>query len=386
MTIDVLGELRRVGHGYPAKAPPIPVAMTGVGTIGHIENRRGLYLNSAIERHVHMLVREHNAMEMAARDVSNGVFGADDLLPIIAKGSDTRDAIRAIKSMRGAIASYNDIISARGSGTKSWDLMAGKANTTVIANAWQSYITLPGTYGIGAYSDIPGPPAWSASDAGAWPLGPVSLGASEELYLTSIGANVPTGSNVMLAVDILTANGSIVSSIVTSQNVSSTTLPRWTGGAGVMMTLEVTTNLSTSTGIPNITVNYTDQDGNAGASSTVTMGITNAVAQRLLPIKDGPMMRLGSGDYGVRSIQQYTQSISTAGGGGRLALLQYKPIIFLPSLIGTMFVERSTPVDIGGIKKLTSVPQGSLPYIGFFALPSVASTGQYLYILETAWG
>jgi hypothetical protein len=189
-----------------------------------------------------------------------------------------------------------------------------------------------------------------------------------------------------MAVDLLTANGSIVSSIVTSQNISSTTLPRWTGGAGVMMTLEVTTLLSTSTGIPNITVNYTDQDGNAGASSTITMGVTSAVAQRLLPIQDGPMMRLASGDYGVRSVQQYTQSISTAGAGGRLALLQYKPIILVPTIAGTLFVERATPLDVGGIKKLTSVPQGSLPFIGFFCMPSAAATGQHLYILETAWG
>jgi len=153
------------------------------------------------------------------------------------------------------------------------------------------------------------------------------------------------------------------------------------------MTLEVQTAPSTSTGVPNVTINYTDQSGNAAASTgAIAWGTTSPIVGRLLPLQDGPMIRMASGDLGVASVQQVTFSVSAAGAGGNMALLQYKPLLLVPTLATTSFVERSTPAQIGGIRKLTSVVQGSEPFLGFFVLCSTTSTGVQMYLIETVWG
>jgi hypothetical protein len=60
--------------------------------------------------------------------------------------------------------------------------------------------------------------------------------------------------------------------------------------------------------------------------------------------------------------------------------------LLVPTLATTTFVERATPAQIGGIRKLTSVSQGSMPFLGVFALASTTSTGAQLYLVETVWG
>lgn len=383
--IDVIGELRKIGRNYPAKAEPIPVCFSQTDIVGYVENRRGLYLNPASERLVRAMLRDQRRAELTARDVSNGLLGANDLLPIIAGITDKRDAVRSIQSMRMAIQSWNDVINARASG-KYWDFLGTKASQTTVASNWSSFLRTGGNPGAASYSNIPGPAAFDSTTTGAWPL-PMSLGASDNLYLSSLGTNHATGTNIVLAVDVLTANGNILTSIVTSQNVNSTAIPRWTGGSGVMMTLEVTTAPSTSTGVPNVTINYTNQGG-TGSQSTgaITWGVTSPAVGRLLPLQDGPMIRLASGDYGVQSVQQCTFSVSAAGAGGNMALLQYKPLVLIPTLSTTSWIERSTPAQIGGIKPLTSNAQGSKAFIGFFVLTSTTSTGVMTYLIETVYG
>jgi hypothetical protein len=386
MTTNVLHELRKLGAQYPAKAPPIPVVMSGLGQVGHVEHRRGVYINSGIERHVRMLMRENAIAERVARDLSDGRFGAGDLLPLAALGTDSRDAIKTIRSMRAATSSWDNVVSARGN-SKSWDFMATKASLTTVASNWSSFLSASGSPGAITHTAIPGAAAKSSTDTGAFPLGAVSLGASEDLYLTNFGLNHATGTNIVLLVDVLTANGSISTTIVTSQNVSTTSITRWTGGAGVMMTLEVQSAPGASTGTPTVRVNYTDQDGNAAQDTgTITQGVTSPAVGRLLPLQDGPMIRLASGDYGVRSVQQVTVSLSSTTAGGALSLIQYKPLLLVPTLAVTTFVERSTPAQIGGIRKLTSVSQGSMPFLGVFVLTSTTSTGVQTYLVETVWG
>lgn len=385
MSLDVLDHLRRFGRAYPTKAPPIPVVMTGLGAIGHVEHRRELYINSAIKHQVELLVREHDRAERLAQELSGGKLTAHDILSVAQLGTDSRDAIRAIKSMRGAITSWDSVVSAISSG-KVNNYMGTKASLTTVANNWSSFILAGGNPAAFTYVAIPGATYPLASAAGAWPI-PITLGGSEDLYLTNLGTNHATGTNVVLAVDLLTANGSISATIVTSQNVNSTALPRWTGGAGVLMTLEVTTAFGTATGIPNVRVNYTDQSGNATSDTgNITIGATSLIANRLFPLQDGPQIRMASGDYGVRSIEQVTFSASSAGAGAAAALLQYKPLLFVPTLATTTFSERSTPAQIGGIRKLTSVAGGSLPFIGFFVLTSTTSTGVQTYLLEMVYG
>ena len=383
--MQVLHELRKLGHSLAPKSPPIPISFNGLGVIGHVEHRRGAYINSGIQSHVRALIRDHYRAERLARDLSNGRLGAHDILPIAQLGSDSRDAIRAIKSMTAAISSWDAVTSARGNG-KSWDYLGTKQSQNSVANNWSSFLRVGGNPQAMSFGNIPGPPAMDSNSTGAWPL-PMSLGASEHLYLTNFGQNHATGTNITLLVDVLQAAGNISATIVTSQNVTTTALPRWTGGAGLQMTLEVTTAFGTATGIPNVTINYVDQSGNvAESTSAISIGATSLVAGRMFPLQDGPMVRFNAGDFGVRSINQVTFSASSAGAGAACAAIIYKPLLLVPTLATTSFVERSTPSQIGGIRRLTSVAQGSEPAIGFFVLPSTTSTGVQTYMLEIAWG
>lgn len=383
--MQVLHELRKLGQQLPAKAPPIPVAFDSIGTVGHVEHRRGIYLNSATARLTRALLRDNYKAERLAKDLTNGRATAAELLELARLGSDRRDAIRAIKSMSMAISSWDNVVSARSSG-KSWDFLGTKASPTTVANQWHSNMQGAGNPGAVTFGTGSGVAALDSNTVGAWPL-PMSLGAAENLYLTNMGVNHATGTNVVLAVDVIIGAGGILTSIVTSQTINTTALPRWTGGAGLQMTLQVVTTPGTATGIPNVTINYTNQ-ANTAAQSTgaVSIGATSAIAGRLLPIQDGPMVRFASGDYGVRSIQQVTFSASSAGAAGAVAALIYKPLLIVPTLSTTTWVERSTPAQIGGIRQLTEVVQGSKPCIQFFVLPSTTSTGIQNYLIETVYG
>lgn len=382
MTLRILHEMRKVAAGLQPRTAPIPIVMNGVGQVGHLSHRQGVYINSALRNPVRTLLREHYRAERVARDLTNGSFGAGDLLPAAQRMTDSRDAIRAIKSMAAAISSWDGVTAARGSG-KSWDFMGTKASQTTVANSWSSFLRTAGTPGaFSTPSAIPGGDRISSATAGAWPL-PMTLGGSEDLYLTNMGVNHPTGTNIALLVDVLVGAGSISGSTNTSQNISTTSLARFTTGEGVNMTLEITTALGATAAT--ITLNYTDQAGNTGNSTGAIALTTSGIAGRLQPVQDGPMIRLASGDYGVQSVQGCILSASMTAGV--LALWLYKPLLIVPSIATTTFVERSTPAQVGGIRKLTYAAGASLkPALGFFVLTSTTSTGIQTYLLETVWG
>lgn len=380
--MDVLQELRKVADAYPKKAEPIVLALSGLGQIGHLSGAHGVYINSSMKRHVRTLLREHYRAERAAREVSSGRFGAGDLLPIAALGSDSRDAIRAIKSMGMAISSWDAVASARGTG-QFWDYMGTKASQTTVANAWSSFLRTAGNPGAMTYGSAPGPAAPSSASTGAWPIDHISLGASEDLYLTNIGAHHATGTNIVLSVDVLQAVGNFTTSGAANatQVATTTQLSRYTGGNGVMMTLEIITALGGTAA--NVTLSYTDQDGNAAGTGAIAL-LTSGIVGRLTPVQDGPVIRLASGDYGVRSVERIY--VSASMGTGNVAVLMYKPIIVFPTLATTTFVERSTPAQIGGIKRLTTTTQGVKPALGFLVLTSTTSTGVQTYLTEFVWG
>jgi hypothetical protein len=104
-------------------------------------------------------------------------------------------------------------------------------------------------------------------------------------------------------VDLLVAAGNIVATSAAAQTVNTTALTRYTTGAGVMATLEVTTQ--TSATAHNVTINkYTDQDGNTlntTGAQTAQAAATANIVQRLVPVDTGsPFFSLASGDYGIR--------------------------------------------------------------------------------------
>ena len=383
--MQVLQELRKLGKRLPAKAPPIPIHFDGLGIVGHVNKQQGIYVNSMLKPLVRGLISDNARAERLAFELTKGRATAEELLRVHMLGSDKRDAIKAIRQMSMAITSWDGVVNARGGG-KFWDMMGTKASLTTVANAWFSFLAAAGLPGAMAFGNIPGNAASNSDTAGAFPL-PMVLGGAEHLYLTNLGVNHATGTNIVLAVDVLISAGNILTSIVTSQGVSTTALPRWTGGAGVMMTLEVQTAAGASTGIPNVNIAYVDQSGNAIENTgNISWGTTSPIVGLLLPLQDGPMIRLNAGDFGVRSVSVVTNTVSSAGAVGRFALHLYKPLLLVPTLAVTSFVERSTPAQVGGIKQLTTVAGGSKPALGFFVLTSTTSTGVQTYLVETVYG
>jgi len=375
--MNILDELTKLSRGLHQRTAPLPLAWPGIGPVGHLTNEHGVWINSAYRNAVDSMLRENDRIEALAADVSNGRLAAAEILEASRLISDTADAARAIKKMQGAILSFNDVIDARGNG-QYYDHFGCKASQATTANQWSAFNLGGGNPSAASYTAIPGGARMTSASAGAIPI-PLTLGGSDHLYLTNAVANHVTGNNLHLFVDLLVTAGSISTASAVSQTINTTGLSRWTNGEGVYMTLEVTTQIGGTAANINIST-YTDQGGTAG-NATGNIALTpNAIVGRLLPVQDGPMIRLAAGDYGVRSVEGLILSASM--GAGALALHLYKPIIVCPTMTANFWVERSTPAQLSGIKQLTSAAGGEEPFIGRFIMPSSTSTGTILEWLE----
>jgi hypothetical protein len=375
--MNIIQELQKLSRGLQPRTAPVPLVWPGIGPVGHLSSDHGVYINTAYRNPIDSMLRDQAKIDLLAADVSNGRLPAEALLSASRRVSDTTDAVRAIKQMRGAITSFNDIIDARGTG-QYFDYFGVKASQTTVANNWSSFLRTNGNPTAASYSNIPGGGRMTSATTGAVPI-PVTIGGSDHLYLTNAAANHVTGTNVHMYVDVLVSAGNILATSATSQNISTTSLSRWTSGEGLAMTLEVTAALGATAA--NITISYTDQAGNTANSTGAIALTTGAATGRLVPVQDGPMIRLATGDYGVRTIEGCILSASMTGSGVMAALI-YKPLVVCPTIGLTTWNERSTPAQLSGIKQLTSAAGGELPFVGSFVLASTTSTGTILQWLE----
>lgn len=374
--MNILQELTKLSSGFQHRTQPVPLAWPGIGPVGHLSSRHGLYINTAYRNAVDAMLRDNDRIERLAAEVSDGRLTAGAILEASRRISDTADAARAIKKMQGAILSFNDIIDARGNG-QYCDHFGAKASQTTVANNWSSFLRTGGNPTAAAFTAIPGGDRFTSASTGAVPIA-CTIGGSDHLYLTNAAVNHVTGNNVHMYVDLCVAAGSVSATSATSQNISTTSLSRWTSGEGLCMTLEVTTALGATAA--NITISYTDQAGNTANSTGAIALTTSAIAARLMPVQDGPMIRFASGDSGVRQIEGCILSANM--GSGALAAMIYKPLVVIPSLTVSLMPERSTPATLSGIKQLTSAAGGEKPFIGSFILTSTTSTGTILQWLE----
>ena len=375
--MNIIQELRKLSNGLQRRTAPVPLSWPGIGPVGHLTQEHGVYINSAYRNAVDSMLRDNDRIEALAADVSSGRMAAAEILEASRRISDTADPVQAIKRMQGAILSFNDVIDARGNG-QYYDHFGCKASQTTVANNWSAFNLVGGNPSAASYTAIPGGARMTSASTGAVPI-PISIGGSDDAYLTNAVANHVTGNNLHMFVDILVTAGTISATSATSQTINTTSLSRWTSGEGVYMTLEVTTQLGVTAANINIST-YTDQGG-TGSNATGNIALTtSAIVGRLVPVQDGPMIRLASGDYGVRSVEGLILSANM--GAGALALHLYKPLIVCPTMTVAFWVERSTPAQLSGIKKLTSVAGGEEPFIGRFVLPSTTSTGIILEWLE----
>lgn len=116
-----------------------------------------------------------------------------------------------------------------------------------------------------------------------------------------------------------------------------------TDGAGVQAFL--TPSVALGAGTPNITLTYTDSDGNTGNTTPTTLPISNASA----PIgqieysgtgagKFGPFVPLAAGDKGIRSVQTFNYNVTHTSGTTNIVLC--RPLLTLPMTTVGVAAER----------------------------------------------
>lgn len=193
---------------------------------------------------------------------------------------------------------------------------------TPVANAFLSlfgmpgypgFITLPANGANGALCDDTTP--------GGLPF--TNPAGGDKSYLAQM-AMAASGHGSILLYDRLWHNQFANATTTSAQPVSHSALTRWTDGKGVEAWLVAWAAMGSGVG-GTITITYTDQDGNSGATGTLQQYVISGVIGRSW------QFGLASGDNGIRSIQSYQQTSSmTSGTIGlvlrrRLAMVQVSP-------------------------------------------------------------
>jgi hypothetical protein len=162
--------------------------------------------------------------------------------------------------------------------------------------------------------------------------------APKNAYLGRMNFGVNVAGNLWL-IDRMWQNSGLSPTLTTAQAITPAALPARdinlsANGAGVMAGLEW--SATGGAGTPVCTLTYTDQDGNAGASGTLT-GVTTPGVGTM------EIFQLAAGDTGVRAPTSFIQSATRTSGTFHLVLFR---------LIAAMEV----PVGAGGnaIDALTS--------------------------------
>lgn len=157
-------------------------------------------------------------------------------------------------------------------------------------------------------------PALGTSVQGRLPrTNPVSGNA----HLARLALTSSTAGTLWL-VDRLWQNSGLSTILTTAQAISPATLPARSGdgttnGANVMAAMEW--SATGGAGTPTVTLTYTDQDGNAGASGVLT-GVATP------PVGTFEIFTLAAGDTGVRLPTSYIQSATRTSGTMHLVLFR----------------------------------------------------------------
>lgn len=286
----------------------------------------------------------------------------------------------------GAITNYDGIINARASG-KANDIVAMKLSQTTVASQWSCFYRSGGFPGAGAYTNYPTGAVHNRASAGALPLS--NPNGSDTKYLLSLGVNHLTGTNVVLLYDILVAAGNISANDANVLTINTAALTRYAGtlAAGNMVIADVTTLLG-GTGSGTNTVIYVNEAGVTGRSYAVEAMITACATYRH-PFgwavgSSYMVMPLQAGDLGVRQITSV--DLVTAMGSGVYAVMIVRPLMLIPTVAITTFVERDSTLQIDGLTELVLGSDNQIGCLAFSVLTSTTSTGLQTYLVRTCSG
>lgn len=140
---------------------------------------------------------------------------------------------------------------------------------------------------------------------------------SGNAYLGRLSFSASTAGTLWL-VDRVWQNSGLSTTLTTAQAITPATLPARDGagtsnGANILAAVEW--SATGGAGTPAVTLTYTDQDGNAGASGTLT-GVTTP------PVGTFELFTLAAGDTGVRAPTSFIQSATRTSGTMHLVLFR----------------------------------------------------------------
>ena len=140
---------------------------------------------------------------------------------------------------------------------------------------------------------------------------------SGNAYLSRLAINAST-AGVLWLIDRVWQNSGLSTTLTTAQAITPATLPArdgdgLTNGAEIMAAVEW--SATGGAGTPTVTLTYTDQDGNAGATGTLT-GVATP------PVGTFEIFTLAAGDTGVRAPTSFIQSATRTSGTMHLVLFR----------------------------------------------------------------
>jgi hypothetical protein len=144
--------------------------------------------------------------------------------------------------------------------------------------------------------------------------------------------------------DFLWVNSGLVVTTTTAQTVNSVTLPARdvngsTNGAGVGAGILVATATTNASAITNTTMSYTNSEGTAGRTATISSFPATAAAGTFVPFQ------LAAGDRGIRSIQSIT--LGTSYGAGAIHAVMYGLVVSAAATSATAVAANVTFPDPG---------------------------------------
>lgn len=173
----------------------------------------------------------------------------------------------------------------------------------------------PGTPGLnGRNTD-----GTQAADAGCINVGNAASGL---WYLRDINMAGTVAGQFNLY-DVLWVNSGLTVTTTTAQNITQPTLPARdnngsTNGLGIYAGILVTTATTNASPVTNTTMSYTNSDGTASRTATISSFPATAVIGTFVPFQ------LQAGDKGIRSIQSIT--LGTSYGGGAISIICFNPM------------------------------------------------------------
>lgn len=283
---------------------------------------------------------------------------------------------------RGAITSLAGIVANRANGLRQ-DVTEFVAS---VSNFYHANIYTPTfRYNGGAYTSIPGGVAHDSLSAGAFSGGLTNPLPGNRKYLMSVGIGTSGAVNCNMAIlaDLLVAAGGIDCTSTSPQTINSVPLPRYTNGKGVLATFDISSTLGSGAATLTLT-QYTNQGGTPGQVSPAVAFVPSAIAPELGPDRSTPIMRLATGDYGVRSVEEVQIAVGMSAGVCNLNL--YFPLAFIPMILNRSYEERDFNNHIDGLVELVTGSNGNLGCLVFYLMGSATTSSSFLAHLKTVEG